>query len=740
MSGGAAKGVAHIGMLQALEENGIPIDYVAGTSMGAIVSGLYAIGLSPQEMLDMIKSKDFNNWMTGTVDNEFINFFGKPDPKPDIINTSISLTDTVFKTGKILPTSLYDPIQMNFAFLELFTQYTAACRGDFNQLMVPFRCVAADVNNRSPFIMKNGDLGDAIRASMSFPFVFKAIKIDGKLLYDGGIYNNYPVDVMIKDFNPDRMIGSVVTNNKEDLEDYDMAGQLVNMIMQPSNYDIPEGKGLQMNFDLSKVPLFDFYKADSIFKIGYEGTIARIDEIKKLISRRVDPMSIRLKRAVFRSKIPALRFREIIVNGTTETQKEYLMKVLGHDGKDIFSLQEFKEGYFKLLSDKKISEIRPHALFNPADSSYKLILDVEIKNNIDIAIGANISSSTSNQIYLGVGYKILNQFAQNYNADAYMGKILNAFSLSSTFKFTEKLPQYFKLELTNLNYNYFQDNRLFYQEDQPAFIKQHEFFLRSKYGLPAFKNGKIEIGLAGGILYDKYMQTQLESFSDKNFDRSTYSILNFSSIYENNTLNDKQYPVSGKRNFLTFQYLLGIESYQYPDSTGYLSKDDKGLSYFQLSGGLEYYSPINDNWILGTKAEFVFNNKRLLDNYSASIIQAPAFAPTLHSKSIFNEGYRSNQYMALGITPIWKINPSMFLRSEAYGFFPLTMIKPAADRIAINNHSWSNIKYIAEVALVYQLPFTSLSLFINNYSYPKGNWNFGVNIGYLLFGKRFIEL
>lgn len=739
LSGGGARGVAHIGMIQALEENGIPVNCIAGTSIGAVVGGLYSMGYSPKEMLELIKSKEFNNWMTGTIENEYIDFFGKPNPTPEIISTSISLRDTIFNTGKILPNSLINPIQMNIAFLQLCAQYTAQCEGDFNNLFIPFRSVAADVNNRSPYVFKNGDLGDAIRTSMSFPFVFKAIKVDGRLLYDGGIYNNYPIDVMMKDFNPDYIIGAVVTEANEVIDDYDMVGQLKNMIMQPSNYTVPEDKGIQFNFDLKGVNLLDFHKADSIFKIGYDGTIAKIEEIKKNITDRVDPFSISLKRSVFKSRTPVLRFREIEIYGATDVQKEYILKVLNQDGTKYFTLEDFKQGYYKLLSDNKITEIRPSTLYNYVDKSFKLILNVELENSINISIGANVSSSTSNQLYLGLGYKNLNQFSQTYTADAYMGKILNAFRVSSTFRFSGRTPQYFFTELANLNYNYYQNERLFYQEDQPAFIKQHELFLKFRYGLPAFKNGKVEFGIAGGIIYDRYMQTKTESFSDKSFDKSTYSMLNLSARFEHNNLNDKQFPTSGKRYYFISQAITGIESFRYADSSGLTAKRDVPIKYLQISAGLESYNIFSNRFIMGYKTDLMFNTKRLLDNYSASVIQAPAFTPTLHSKSSFNEAYRSNKYLAIGLIPIWKIRQNIFLRSELYGFFPLEMLKQSSDKSFAYSRSWSNLQYIAESSLVYQLPFTSLSLFINNYSYPKGNWNFGVNIGFLLFGRRFVE-
>ena len=151
-------------------------------------------------------------------------------------------------------------------------------------------------------------------------------------------------------------------------------------------------------------------------------------------------------------------------------------------------------------------------------------------------------------------------------------------------------------------------------------------------------------------------------------------LLDGSARLEKNDLNSKQYPTEGGFRHLTAQYITGAESFRYPDSIGNSTpKGDKSLSYVQLSGGFEQYLQQKGKFILGLKGEAVFNNKRALDNYTSSIIQAPSFSPTLHSKTTFNEAYRSNQFLALGVLPIVNLYPSLFLRTEFYGFFPLTM-------------------------------------------------------------------
>lgn len=153
LSGGGAKGLTHIGIIRALEENNIPIDYVAGTSMGAIVGSLYAMGYSPDDMEKVIKSDDFKRWYTGDIQEKYIYYFKKNPPTPEFINIRVSMKNPLRKVKtQFLPSSVVDPLQMNLVFVELFGQATASCGNDFNRLFIPFRCVASDVYNKRPII------------------------------------------------------------------------------------------------------------------------------------------------------------------------------------------------------------------------------------------------------------------------------------------------------------------------------------------------------------------------------------------------------------------------------------------------------------------------------------------------------------------------------------------------------------------------------------------------------------
>jgi len=274
LSGGGAPGMAHIGVIKALEENNIPIDYITGTSIGAFIGGLYACGYSPYEMILFFKSSDFKK---------------------------LKKIELKFPKKYFFPTHVVKPQRIQTGLEKLTCQATKHSGGNFDSLFVPFRCVASDVYRKEPFIFCRGDLATAIRASMTFPFVFEATRVDNRLLFDGGIYNNFPVNIMQESFHPDFMIGSVVAYNPPPADPNDMLMQLQNMIINPTNYTIPDSLGIVLNFDLKKNSMFDFSNVDSLVNIGYVETLKQIETIKLKIQRRISTNEINQKRVLFRS-------------------------------------------------------------------------------------------------------------------------------------------------------------------------------------------------------------------------------------------------------------------------------------------------------------------------------------------------------------------------------------------------------------------------------------------------------
>lgn len=746
LSGGGAKGAAHIGVIKALEENDIPIDYIAGTSAGAIVGSLYAMGYTPEEMVELMLSEEFSYWQTGTVENEYQYYFKRPDPTPAFGHFSIDLTDSLQIKANIWPQSIINPIQMNQAFMALFSQATAKAGWNFDNLFVPFRCVASNIYDKKSIVFKNGDLGDAVRASMTFPFFFQPIWKDSVPLFDGGIYDNFPVTPLKEAFHPDFIFGSTVagSNKKPSSNPYN---QLETMIMQKTDYDIPEEEGMMVKFKFPDVSLLDFQKAGDLMEIGYKKTMEMMDSIKLRIPRRVPLSEVNKRRKEYKASLPPLIFENIYVTGVSESQRKYIEAQLHRDINHEFSMEEFRRAYFKMLTYSKIKEIMPHAVYNRKIKKFDLYLDVKMREEIRIGFGGNVSSYQANQLFLGLGYQYLGRYAGDVRSDFQVGNSFSGVLLSGRLYLQTRIPTYINWQGIFSDKKYSESQSLFYEDVLPAFIKQKELYMKLKLGFPFLNRAKAEIGFAYGQLNDYYFQTSNMNFANTSFDHSWYNLFSGSLSIERNSLDYKQYPISGRKQLLIAQYVTGTEHYTpSPVTATYPPFEPKVHSWLQMKGEWQYYKTLNHLFNLGMTSELVLSSKNLMNNYTASVLQAPAFTPTPHSKIVFNEAFRANQYIALGLSPILKLSKLLHLRLDLYGFAPLYEIKKEEIKtqdsyVAIPYYGkfLRTFKYMGEAAVVLQLPFASISLYANGYSYPAQNFNFGLNIGYLIFNPKMLD-
>ena len=739
LSGGGAKGMTHIGIIRALEENGIPIDYIAGTSMGAIIGSLYAMGYSPDDMEKLIGSAEFKRWYTGTIEPRYEYFFKKSRPTPELLNLRFSIADSLHAKPKLdMPTNLVNPIQMNIIFLELFAQATASCGGDFDRLFVPFRSVASDVYNKRPLIMRQGDLGDAVRASMSFPLVFKPIEIDSVLAYDGGIYNNFPTDIMTQDFHPDIIIGSVVAANPGIPKENNLMSQLENMIMQKTDYTIPDSVGILMTFKYDNVNLLDFDRLKELHDIGYNRTMSLMDSIKSRIHRRVSIEEVRLKRMVYRTTLPKLRFKDIYITGANEQQQAYIKKEFHGDSEEIFTYEDLKRGYFRLLADNMIEEIIPHAVYDPATDLYELHLQVKMGRNFYVKIGGSVSTTSSNQIYLGLGYRNLNYYPKEIYLDGQIGKIYNNFQFMGRIDLPTRIPTAFRLLGSVSTFDYFKKDKLFSRNNLPSFNSKDERFVKLMVALPFMANKRAEFSFGYGKLTDNYYQSSVIDFENDRSDQSVYKLIGGSIGFYGSTINARQYPTRGYNEKLIAQVFTGHEWFV-PGNHKQERPPKRNYSWMQISYMKESYHRLSPHFTLGWLAEALYSSKNFSFNYSATMMQAGEFSPTPHSQIMYNEAFRANQFMATGIKPIFILNDMFHIRTEFYVFLPIFPIKRNADNEAYYGKAFSEFQYMGELSVVCQLPFGTIAAYLNHYSSPKKEWNVGLTLGWQLFNYRFIE-
>ena len=197
LSGGGAKGAAHIGVLKYIEQAGIPIDYIAGTSMGSIVGGMYALGYSSDEILDIISSVDWDRLISNNVDRREISYESKSEDYSQAItipfsfgNNTKELQTRSFKNS--LPTGIVSGDNLINLFNSLSVGYSDPI--DFNELPIPFICIATNMMNGEAEVFNKGVVSKALRASMAIPILFDPITIDHTLYVDGGLVNNFPAE------------------------------------------------------------------------------------------------------------------------------------------------------------------------------------------------------------------------------------------------------------------------------------------------------------------------------------------------------------------------------------------------------------------------------------------------------------------------------------------------------------------------------------------------------------------
>lgn len=739
LSGGGAKGLTHIGIIRALEENNIPIDYITGTSMGAIVGSLYAMGYSPDDMEVLLKSEEFKRWYSGEVEEEYMYYFKKSQPTPEFLNIRLSFRDSLNIKPQFLPSSVVNPIQMNLVFLDLYARATAACGGDFDKLFVPFRCVASDVYNKKQLIMNRGDLGDAVRASMSFPFMFKPIEIDSVLAYDGGIYNNFPTDVMRDDFHPDVIIGSVVATNPTKPKENDLMSQIENMVMQKTDYSVPESEGIVMTFKYDDVNLMDFQRIDELHDIGYNRTMSMMDSIKSRIHRRVNLDNIRLRRLVYRSNYPELRFKNILIDGANAQQQAYIKKEFHASDDKEFTFEDVKRGYFRLLSGNMISEIIPHAIFNPEDDTYDLHLKVKLEDNFSVRIGGNVSTTSSNQIYLGLSYQNLNYNAKELTFDGQLGKIYNNVQLMGRIDFATNIPTSYRLIASISTFDYFKKEKLFSRNDKPAFNQKDERFVKLKVGLPFLSSKRAEFGVGLAKIQDRYFQKNVIDFDKDKYDKSEYSLFGGSISFNGSTLNARQFSTQGSHEELVAQIFTGKERFYPGESSDTKKASEERHSWLQLSYMKEKYHRMAEHWMLGWYLKALYSSRNFSENYTATMMQAGEFAPTAHGQLMYNEAFRANQFVGAGVRPVYRLNQMFHVRGEFYGFMPIFPIERNSINKAYYGKAFSRFEYLGEISIVCQFSFGAISAYVNHYSSPKREWNVGLTLGWQLFNYRFFE-
>jgi len=383
LSGGGAKGLAHIGALKVIEDSGVQIDYIAGTSMGAIVGALYASGYRANELDSIFRQINFNSLIQDDFSRSSKTFYEKEDAE----RYAISLPFDGYKIS--FPQAISGGQKVYNELVSLL--YHVKDVRDFNQLPIPFFCMATDIENGTAIRLDNGYLPEAIMASGTFPSLFEPMELDGKLLIDGGVLNNYPI-AELKSLGANFIVGVDV---QHDLSSRASLGSATDILLQINNFRTAEAMKSKSNDtdiyirpNMAPYSVIDF---DRGVEIVAEGARAAFLKEKVLIELSKKQLKRKLKDQTplwntYRKD--TLNITYIEVNGMVNYSDDYVKGKLRFKEGDQIKFEDLKRGINNLAATNNFNTIRYKLI--EKTTGLGLILNLkESDNKTNIRFGAH---------------------------------------------------------------------------------------------------------------------------------------------------------------------------------------------------------------------------------------------------------------------------------------------------------------------------------------------------------------
>jgi NTE family protein len=750
LSGGGAKGIAHIGILKALEENNIPIDYITGTSMGGIVGAMYAAGYSPSQIEKIALSKDFQDWVGGRYTSDYSFFFQKKSINPSILTAKLSVDSNLRLNVR---SNLVNDIPLNFALLELFAQASALSKDNFDNLFVPYRCMVSDVLSQTSITVAKGSLAEAVRATMTVPLIYRPIKLEEKYVFDGGLYNNFPADVMKKTFEPDIMIGSNVSSKNfneypKSNDDRLMNRLMIFMFLSKSDSTLIGKNGIYIQPDLAGYSVSNFNPVAALIKQGYDATIAEMPQIKEKIKRRISDKTLIAKRNDFNNKKPNLVFSGVTVTGVNSQQKKYVERLFKRDQKT-FDLTDIRRGYYKLVADETFETIYPKISYNPVSDSYNFEIVAKPQKSFTVDFGGNISTRPISNVFLGIQYNYLNKKSYTFGTNVYSGRFYESVQLSGRVDYPSRIPLFLAADLTYNHFDYYNTSSIFIENPRPTYIEQADRRIGLRMGTPLNRNTRISIGTSFINNNDKYSPINEYAIGDQ-LDKTILNASRSTLSFEQYTFNRKQYPSKGRNFLFSVNFYAGRESFE---SGGIGSTESsvvvlpmnkvvvnsKYRQWFNIKVSDENYFFQKRGYALGYLAEGVFSNQPLFSSYYSTLLAAPAFYPMQDSRSLFLQNFRATSYLAGGLKNVIALRRHLDLRAEGYVFLPYEKFEKVGFQGVTHAEPFSKWRYAATAGLVYHTPVGPISFSYNIYDDPIKRNGVLLHLGYLIYNKRSIE-
>lgn len=438
LSGGAAKGFAHIGVLKVLEREGIVPDYITGTSMGAIIGSLYAIGYSATEIEKIILSQDWNGTFNDKLTRDQLNILDKRNKDQYFFTLPINEYKLNLPQGLIRGQKIYN----------MLVKYTAHVHhiDNFNEFAIPFKCIGTDISTGESITMDHGYLPEILRASMAMPTIFTPVKYEGRMLVDGGLVNNFPVSEAIE-MGAEIIIGSDV---QDPLLDNEKLNSISNILYQsikflrlPKYHESIKKCDILINTKLNEYGAQEFTKAKTFIEIGENSAELMIEEIRKL--KEISISKVCPVRLEFPDKI---KITDIEFEGLDNLSYHYVQSMIGLNINQYYSINEitnaankaYASGFFELVYYKLMKN----------KNGFKLHIYALEKNYDELKVGIHYNSDFNAAIMFQLNFDNIFYQGTNLSLDFALGENPRAILDYSWFT-SWKSRYFFRNELNNFD-------------------------------------------------------------------------------------------------------------------------------------------------------------------------------------------------------------------------------------------------------------------------------------------------
>jgi NTE family protein len=488
LSGGAAKGIAHIGVLKVIEEAGIPIDYIAGTSMGAIIGGLYAIGYDASDIEKITIEQNWTKLLSDNISRTDLSIEEKPEEDLYFISFPYG------KTGVKVPAGIISGQNIENLLNKLcFPAYQIR---DFNQLPIPFLCVAMDIITGKEVVMREGYLPAAMRASMAIPSLFEPIQRDSFLLVDGGVINNFPVDRLIE-MGADIIIGVDVGFQKpqptDNFDIFKIFEQTVLIASEGRNNQNRASCDILISPDLTGLAASNFSAADTFIARGEKAARSMISALLALSDSLEDFPAFSYKKSTLPS-VDSVFLKEIEILGLKKVSAKLLTGKLELDMLTWITPSNIETAInnaFSSLYFTKVSYEVQKIENDKTPNSVRIIIHVAEKEGGMLRVGLNYNSDFRSSIILNTTFRNLLFDGSKLSVNLSLGE--NPKLLASFFKNNGEKPGFgADLEGQNMNIYWYNGTR------KTATIDYASYSTRL-YTQSIFKNS---FAVGGGFEYE----------------------------------------------------------------------------------------------------------------------------------------------------------------------------------------------------------------------------------------------